>query len=406
MEKYKFKLVGKWIVFVLFLGLCSGLFANSRPWVVVIDPGHGGRDPGAVGRISREADINLAISLGLGRKIQENLSDVNVHFTRTEDVCVPLWQRPQMANRLNADLFISIHVNSSNHRRGTPYPRGFETYVMGLHRTAENLAVAQRENASIFLEENYAYFYQGFNPNSPEAYIIFSLFQSAYLEQSLDFAARLQRHYAKHIPSVCRGVKQAGFLVLHGTTMPAVLTEIGFINNPEEERFMNSSEGQEKIIRALFDAFKEYKQAVNRLSDRREIAAAQPDTARPAIAATERVFPALQTPTPNPPPANAASTGNPAQNPTPRIVYKVQFASSSVEIPLTDPRFRGFENPGIYYHQGAFRLTAGAAGSTEEITPTLREIQNRGYRDAFIVVFKDGERITTAEALRILQSQK
>ncbi|MCL2416367.1 MAG: N-acetylmuramoyl-L-alanine amidase [Bacteroidales bacterium] len=403
MKKYKLKLVGKWVVFVLFLGLSSGLLANSRPWVVVIDPGHGGRDPGAVGRISREADINLAISLGLGRKIQENLSDVNVHFTRTEDVCVPLWQRPQMANRLNADLFISIHVNSSNHRRGTPYPRGFETYVMGLHRTAENLAVAQRENASIFLEENYAYFYQGFNPNSPEAYIIFSLFQSAYLEQSLDFASRLQAHKAKHIPSVCRGVKQAGFLVLHGTTMPAVLTEIGFINNPEEERFMNSPEGQERIIRALFDAFKEYKQAVDRLGGRLEIATVQLDTARPTVATVERLFPPSQTSTQSTP--AHVSANNPPQNPNPKIVYKVQFASSSVEIPLTDPRFRGIENPGIYFHQGAFRLTAGAASSTEEITPTLREIQNRGYQDAFIVVFKDGERITTAEALRILQSR-
>ena len=403
MEKYKLKLVGKWVVFVLFLGLCSGLFATSRPWVVVIDPGHGGRDPGAVGRISREADINLAISLGLGRKIQENLNGVNVHFTRTEDVCVPLWQRPQMANRLNADLFISIHVNSSNHRRGTPYPRGFETYVMGLHRTAENLAVAQRENASIFLEENYAYFYQGFNPNSPEAYIIFSLFQSAYLAQSLDFASRLQTHKAKHIPSVCRGVKQAGFLVLHGTTMPAVLTEIGFINNPEEERFMNSPEGQERIITALFNAFKEYKQAVERLGGRGEIATTQTDTVSPTLATAERLFPPPQTPTPSP--SANVSADNPPQNPNPQIVYKVQFASSSTDIPLTDARFRGISNPGIYFHQGAFRLTAGAASSMEEITPTLREIQSRGYQDAFVVVFKDGERITTAEALRILQSR-
>ncbi|MCL2413288.1 MAG: N-acetylmuramoyl-L-alanine amidase [Bacteroidales bacterium] len=399
MEKHKIKLVGKLVVFVLFLGLCNSLFANPRPWVLVIDPGHGGRDPGAVGRFSNEKDINLAISLGLGQKIRENLSNVTVHFTRTEDVCVPLWQRPQMANRLNADLFISIHVNSSNHRRGTPYPRGFETYVMGLHRTAENLAIAQRENASIFLEENYEYFYQGFNPNSPEAYIIFSLFQSAYLEQSLDFAARLQAHKAQHIPSVCRGVKQAGFLVLHGTTMPAVLTEIGFINNPEEEIFMNSPEGQQRIITALFNAFKEYKQVVDGLNARREIPSTQANATRQA---PEQPVARPQPPNPS---TNVASASNSAQNPAPTIVYKVQFASSSVAIPLTDPRFSGIENPGTYFHQGAFRLTAGAANSMEEITPTLRKIQDRGYRDAFVVVFKDGERITTAEALRILQNQ-
>jgi len=396
MERSNIKLVGKLVAFVLFLGLSGILFANARPWVVVIDPGHGGRDPGAVGRFSNESNINLALSLQLAEKLRDSLSNVTVHLTRTTDEFIPLWQRPQMANRLNADLFISIHANSSNHRRGTPYPRGFETFVLGLDGIAANLAVAQRENAVIFFEEDHEEIY-GFDPTSPEALIIFSLFQSAYLEQSIDFAARLQRHYTKHVPSVCRGVKQGPFLVLRGATMPAVLTEVGFINNPEEEIFMNSPEGQQRIVRALFDAFVEYKQEVDRLGGRRDIPAQQ-DTARPAQTRrqerqAQQAAPVAQATTP---------AGNQAR---PVIVYKVQFGASQTSIPLTDARFSGVENPGIYFHQGAYRLTAGSAPSMEAITPTLRDMQNRGFRDAFIVVFKNGERITTAEALRIQQSQ-
>jgi len=403
MGKHKIKLIGKLVVFALFLGLCSGLLAAPKLRVVVIDPGHGGHDPGAVGRFAKEKDINLAVALGLGRMIEAHFSDVKVHYTRTTDESVPVWRRPQIANNHKADLFISIHCNSSNHRRGTPYPTGFETFVMGLHKSAENLAVAQKENAAIFSEEGYLENYDGFDPNSPEAYIIFSLFQNAYLDQSLDFASRLQRHYANHLPTVCRGVKQAGFLVLHGTTMPSVLTEIGFINNPEEEKFMASPEGQEKIITALFNAFKEYKHAIDGFNNQSGIASVQSDTARPTIATAEPtpLFPRTTTNSERTPISEESTTRNDA----PKIVYKVQFASSTADRPLTAPEFRNIEKPGKYFHQGAFRFTAGEASSMEEIAVTLRQMQNQGYRDAFIVVFKDGERITTAEALRILQEQ-
>jgi N-acetylmuramoyl-L-alanine amidase len=390
------KFVKKIIVFALFLGLCSGIFAASKLRVVVIDAGHGGSDPGAVGRFAKEKDINLAVALGLGKMIEEHFSDVKVHFTRTTDVAVDLWRRPRMANQLKADLFVSIHCNSSEHRRGMPYPTGFETFVLGLHANDENLAVAQKENAVIFSEENYADTYEGFNPNSPEAYIIFALFQNAFLDQSIDFASRLQRHYAKHLPSPCRNVKQAGFLVLKGATMPSVLTEIGFINNPEEEKFMASPEGQEKIITALFNAFKEYKHAIDGFNNQSDVATAQSDTTKPTSLFPQRtVMPENTT----------ISENDVSEKNVSRIVYKVQFASSLTPKPLTAPEFRNIEKPGIYFHQDRYGFTAGEANSMEEITVTLRNMQNQGYRDAFIVVFKDNQRITTAEALRILQEQ-
>jgi N-acetylmuramoyl-L-alanine amidase len=398
MKKHKIGLA-KWVVFALFLGLCNGVFAASKLRVVVIDAGHGGHDPGAVGQFAKEKDINLAVALGLGRKIEEHFSDVKVHYTRTKDEFVEIWRRPRIANQHKADLFISIHCNSSELRRGMPFPRGFETFALGLHATAENLAVAQKENAAIFSEENYADAYEGFNPNSPEAYIIFALFQNAFLDQSLDFASRLQRHYTNHIPSVCRGVKQAGFLVLKGATMPSVLTEIGFINNPEEEKFMASPEGQEKIIMALFNAFKEYKHAIDGFNNQSEVANAQ----------SVAIFTSEPTPVFSQTPVivekTTVSENKTTEKTTPKIVYKVQFASSSTDKSLTSPEFKNIETPGKYWHNGAYRFTAGAADSMQEITVTLRNMQNQGYRDAFVVVFKDGERITTTEALRILQEQ-
>ena len=395
MKKHKIKLVRKTVVFALFLGLCAGLFANSKLRVVVIDPGHGGRDSGAKGSFALEKDINLAIALGLGKKIEANFSDVKVYYTRTEDVSMDLWQRPRIANQHKADLFISIHCNSSELRRGAPLPRGFETFVMGLHKSEDNLAVAQKENAAIFSEENYVDTYDGFNPNSPDAYIIFSLFQNAYLDQSVNFASRLQRHYSDHIPSVDRGVKQAGFLVLHGATMPSVLTEIGFINNPEEEKFMTSSEGQEKIIAALFGAFKEYKYSIDGFNNQNETETNKPN-------AQVSVF----TGTPITPERPAVSEeSNPRANATSEIVYKVQFASSIASKPLNAPEFRNIENVRRYFHQGVYKYTSGEAKSMEEATIILRRMQNQGYRDAFIVVFKGDERITTAEASRILKEQ-
>ncbi len=221
---------------------------------VVIDPGHGGNDSGCLGSFSQEKNVALAISLKFGKMIEDNFKDVKVIYTRTTDKFVDLRERAEMANRENADLFICIHCNSAP---SDAY--GIETFAMGLHKTEDNLAVAKRENASILLEDDYLKNYNGFNPNSPEAYIIFSMYQSAFLDQSLSLAGKIQHYINSNAGRYDRGVKQAGFLVLWRTAMPSILVETGFLTNQAEEKYMNTEEGQTAIAAAMFKGFQDYK---------------------------------------------------------------------------------------------------------------------------------------------------
>ncbi len=244
-------------IILLFLAVSQVVVAQDayRVKTVVIDPGHGGKDPGAVGKFSKEKDITLAIALKVGYYIKRCCPDVKVIYTRTTDVFVPLYKRAEIANKANADLFISIHANSSKNHRAY----GAATYVMGLHKDQDNLYVAMTENKSIKLEKNYKDVYDSFDFNSPEAYIIFSLYQNAYLDLSLQFAQLVQDQFRDRARRRDLGVHQAGFLVLWRTTMPSVLIEVGYISNPAEERYLNSKYGQDIIASAIYRAFKQYK---------------------------------------------------------------------------------------------------------------------------------------------------
>ena len=225
----------------------------------MIDPGHGGKKPGAIGKKSKEKDITLAIALKLGETIKANFKDVTVLYTRETDVDIDLAERAQMANRAKADLFISIHANS--HKKTEP--SGTETFVMGLSTSKANMEVARLENADILLEDDYKNNseYQGFDPNAPESYIMFTLYQNAYLEKSLNFAEYIQGQYKSRIKTIDRGVKQGELFVLYKTSMPAVLTEIGFISNAKEEEYMMSEEGQNEYVYCIASAFAKYKAA-------------------------------------------------------------------------------------------------------------------------------------------------
>ncbi len=383
------------LIFILFTGVFVSLpsLVAQKVQRVVIDAGHGGHDPGAVGKISKEKDITLSIALKTGNLIKEHLKDVEVIYTRKTDVFVELHRRARIANEAKADLFISIHCNAN--KSTTPY--GSETYVMGLHRSDANLAVAQLENASILLEDDYHVQYEGFDPRSPEGYIFFSMLQNAFLDQGLDLASRVQGHFRDYVKLNDRGVKQAGFLVLYKTTMPSVLIETGFISNVKEEKLLASESGQNKIAQAIFRAVKDYKHAVEKIPPARyEETVSAEGSAEPADSSSEgsagSITPSTEVPT----------TGETTSGSSP--VFKVQFMISKSEKRLTSPEFNGIQEVGYYFHQGMYKYTAGNEKSIEDAVKIKQGLDKKGYRDSFIIAFFNGERISIDEARKLLKN--
>ena len=340
-------------LFIVLALSCGAAFAQKKDSykirTVVIDPGHGGAKPGAQGGRSQEKNITLAVAKKFGQLISDNYPDVKVIYTRTTDVDISLAERAHIANRNKADLFISIHANS----HPTSSPTGVETFVMGLSESRANLEVAKKENADILLEADYKTNkdYNGFDPNSEESYIIFSMVQNVYLERSLNFAQAIQNQYKQHLKTINRGVKQAELYVLYKTTCPSVLTEIGFISNPGEEGFMISEEGQAKIAICLFNAFMTYKateegggKVVNPVinikgykssTPQKEAAPkAQPQTDVVAEAApAKEEAPAVETPAPKPEPA----VKEPVKEPEPAVKEPVKEPKPAVKEPVKEP---------------------------------------------------------------------
>lgn len=255
-------------IIILALLILFSSFTNlntSKYYVktVVIDAGHGGKDAGAYYASIKEKDIALNISLKLGKYIKENLKDVKVIYTREDDRFIELWERSAIANRHNADVFISIHANAASDSRA----QGTETYCMGPHKLDENLDVAKRENSVILLEENYEEHYDGFDPNDPESHIILSLYQNIHLERSLKLAEKIEDQFKKRVNRRSRGVKQAGFIVLWRSSMPSVLIETGFLSNDNDRNFLNSEQGQVYMASAIFRAFRDFKEELEASSN-------------------------------------------------------------------------------------------------------------------------------------------
>lgn len=242
-------------LYILTLSFLLSLLATAKPFTIVIDAGHGGKDPGAVGAKLKEKDINLRVALALG-KLLEGEQDVNVVYTRKTDVFVELSERAHIANKNKADLFLSIHTNAS---AGNKSVNGTETYTLGMHRAASNLEVAKRENSAIMLEKDYEQRYEGFDPKSAESYIIFELMQDQHMKQSVSLAQRIQTQFATTAKRNNRGVHQAGFLVLHATSMPSVLVEVGYITTPSEEQYLATQTATDNLSRSLFNAIKQYR---------------------------------------------------------------------------------------------------------------------------------------------------
>lgn len=241
-------------IIILYISLLSS--ALAKPFTIVIDAGHGGKDPGAVGATLKEKDINLRVALALGKLVEANMKDVKVVYTRKTDVFVELNERAAIANRNKADLFVSIHTNASG---GNKSVTGTETYTLGMHRAASNLEVAKRENSAIMLEKGYTEKYEGFDPKSSESYIIFELMQDQYMKQSVNLAGKIQKQFASTAKRNNRGVQQAGFLVLRATSMPSVLVELGYITTPSEEKYLGTQEATDKLSQSLLNAIKQYR---------------------------------------------------------------------------------------------------------------------------------------------------
>jgi N-acetylmuramoyl-L-alanine amidase len=361
---------------------------------IVIDPGHGGRDPGAVGLRSKEKDIVLAISLKLGNYINEYLPDVEVLYTRTTDEFIELHRRAEIANKNNADLFISIHANANTNKS----VRGTDTFVLGQGRTKENLEVAMKENAAILLEDNYNEQYEGFDPNSSESYIIFSFMQSAFVGHSLNFASHVQNQFRERVGRIDRGVRQAGFLVLWQTTMPSALIEVGFISNADEERYLMSEEGQTYIASAIFRAFRDYKVSIEKRSDalfastgRSTNGASQQEA---EVKILEEVLKGQ---------ASLESSAYPIQDSNDpvlkdEIIFKVQIGSSRNRIPMNSDFFKGLSNVEVFESDGLFKYVVGNASSVEEVSAYRKELTAK-FPDAFVVAIRKGNLISLKEAL-------
>ena len=341
---------------------------SEGKWVIVIDPGHGGRDPGALGSFSKEKNINLAIALKTGEYISENLRNVTVVYTRNNDSTVDLIDRPRIANKNNADLFISIHTNWAR----VSGVAGSETYVMGATKDEENLAVAIKENEVILLEDDYSTKYQGFDPKSPESYIIFTLMQNEFQKQSTDLALKIQTQFTEKAERKNRGVKRAGFWVLFNTTMPSVLVESGFITNPSEEKFLNSNQGQDYMASAIYRACRDY---VYEIDGRSGISTMKPD--RPGVVAT-------------------GNSGDPV--PEGKLVFMVQVATSSSGTEIKPENFNGLSNITELKANDRFKYATGIFDDYPEAVKHRKKLEVI-YPDAFVIAVKDNKILPLQQAL-------
>ena len=368
----------------------------------MIDPGHGGHDPGAVGKISKEKNINLNVALKLGNMIKKNCDDVKVIFTRTKDVFIPLNRRAEIANNAKADLFISIHTNALANNRTA---KGASTWTLGLAKSDANLAVAQRENSVILYESDYKTRYAGFNPNSAESYIIFEFMQDKYMEQSVHLASLVQKQFRHTCKRVDRGVHQAGFLVLKASAMPSILVELGFISTPEEERYLNSEEGTGTLAKGIYHAFLTYKKeheirltGVSRTiipddeeMSENELAATQPKEEKTDSAPVQTELVAQAKPQQRPITVESATNSG-------EITFKIQILTSSSPLTKNDKRLKGLKDVDYYKEKGLYKYTYGASTDYNKVLRSKRAITDK-FKDAFIIAFRDGEKMNINAAI-------
>lgn len=384
---------------------------------VVIDAGHGGKDPGAIVGNAREKDIVLDIALKLGRYIKENLPDVRIIYTRSSDVFIPLFERSVIANKNNADLFISIHANYCP----TPSIKGTETYVLGLHRTLDNLNVAKKENSVILLEKDYTTRYEGFDPNLSESYIMFELIQNTHIDQSVAFAGILQNSFRQHAQRASRDVRQAGFLVLRETAMPGVLIESGYLSNQSEADYLMSETGRATLALSIFQSFKLYKEKFDsRLNltsaeskkEAKEVVDIAPSVQQIAETKKETSIPLNDVKEKKANNAVNEEVRQPIKEvirqpvkeevKQPKEADKITFAIQLIVYPkklsLNSKLFKGIENINEIKIGSYYKYYCLETNSITIARQNLSTIRTK-ISDAFIVAFKNGQSIPIKEAL-------
>lgn len=359
--------------------------SKKKPFTVVIDPGHGGVDPGALGRKSQEKNINMSVSKMLASMIDEKYPEVKVIFTRTTDVKIPLVERADIANRANADLFISIHSNAAK----SSSANGCETFTLGAGSSVEAKAAAMYENEVILSEDNFEDIYKGFDPRSSESYIIFELIRNHDMELSAEIAQMVQNGMVKESKLNNRGVSSAGFLVLHRTVMPSILVELGFITNSKDESFIASKDGQKKLAKGIFDGFAKYYETYGRKKDKEEY------ENQPVVKSEEKKLQKTE--------SKQQTTAKPAVD-NKRPVFKVQIFAAASKLDPKDKRFQG-ERAQYYTENGMYKYTIGESNSLEEIQEIKKEVSQK-FKEAFIVAFLEGKKINTQEAIKISQKHK
>jgi N-acetylmuramoyl-L-alanine amidase len=363
----------KLLVAVFLSLLLSGLntdIASEKTWIIVIDAGHGGKDPGAIGSISKEKNINLAIALKVGEYLEQNLNNVKVLYTRKSDVFVGLKERAEFANKNEADLFVSIHSNSLPSKSTI---KGTETFIMGPSKNEQNLEVAMKENEVIMMEDDYSTKYEGFDPKSPESYIIFSLMQNVFQKQSTDFASKIQSQFKNRAGRIDRGVKQDVFWVIYMTSMPSVLVETGFITNPDEEKYLVSKEGQDHLASAIYRAARDY---INEIDKKTNISTSveKEQAAEPDSSDTDTI------------------------QVVDELKFMIQIATSTIKKRLVTENFKGItdvvelSSPNLYrYATGSFINYSQAA----EYRKKLEVV----YPDAFVIAVKNNKILPLQDAL-------
>lgn len=391
-----------WALMCMFV--MTSLAANKR-FTLVIDPGHGGHDAGALGAISKEKNINLAVALRFGKYVEQNLPEVRVIYTRKTDVFIPLNERANIANRANADLFISVHTNALPAGK---VARGFETYTLGMHRAKDNLDVAMRENSVISMEKDYQQRYQGFDPRSSESYIIFEFIQGKNMERSVDLARMIQRGVCDGANRPDKGVHQAGFLVLRETSMPGCLIELGFITTPDEERLLNNDSRVDDIARGIYEAFAKYKNKYNRSVSVPYRAKDSEEVNIPKIVPDQEPAPKTRVVTRGKQPKREEATPEQPKRVEKKVkkaevadapVFKLQIFVGSRNLRKGDAHFKGETDYDSFQEGNLVKYTLGASTNYNEIYRLRKEKLDK-FPEAFIIAFKNGQKYDVNQAIR------